>query len=82
MNIKTYGAALLDWADIDDGNAEDILRRIVLMGNGFLYAAKTNGDLYQWVGDTWKQINVGNQQIGMSIPKHEPYPRKGQIGNE
>ena len=68
MNINEYGKALLDWSEIDDGSADDVLRRIVLMGNGLLYACKTTGDLYQWHEGVWKQIGKGNQTEGMTMP--------------
>ena len=68
MNIKEYSEALLAWSEIDDGSADDVLRRIVLMGNGMLYGAKTMGDLYQWHRSAWHQIGKGNQEIGMTMP--------------
>lgn len=68
MNINEYSKALLAWSEIDDGSADDVLRRIVLTGNGLLYAAKTNGDLYQWYEGVWNQVGIGNQTEGTIVP--------------
>lgn len=71
MDIREYSNALSSWSEIDNGDVIDVLRRIVLMANGMLCAVTPRGDFWQWDNREWRQIGIGNQTEGMTMPVAE-----------